>query len=99
LPIIKLIIIITRINKCSYVDKAIKEAYLIDLAIPSSHSLLSTITRRFQKYTDLEEKLVTIRQLTAYYIVPLLLSTTGIIPNKSHDSLKLLILRFVVQKA
>jgi len=32
-------------------DDTIKEAYLIDLAIPDSHNLYSTITKRLQKYT------------------------------------------------
>jgi hypothetical protein len=33
-------------------DKTIKEAYLIDAAIPSSHNRYSTITKKPQKYTD-----------------------------------------------
>jgi hypothetical protein len=37
--------------------KTIKEALLIDAAIPSTHSLLCTITEKLQKYTDLKEKL------------------------------------------
>jgi hypothetical protein len=98
LPVIKLIIIVI-IIKCSYVDKAIQEAHLMDSAISSSHNRLSTITGRVQKYTDMEEKLTFVWQLSAYYIVPLLLSITGIAPNKSYDSLKLLSLRLVVQKA
>jgi len=96
LPIIKFIImvitIIIIINKRVYVDRAIKESYLIDLSILNSHSLYSTITGKLKKYTDIKEKSTTIWQ-NAYYVVPLVLSTTGIVPNKSHDGLKLLILR------
>jgi hypothetical protein len=33
-------------------DKTIKEAYLIDAAVPSSHNYYSTVIKKFQKYTD-----------------------------------------------
>ena len=64
----------------------IKEAYLADVAIPNANKPRSTITERFQKYTDLKEELIRIRQLNAVHIVPLVLSITGIIPNKLHES-------------
>ena len=41
-------------------DKIIKEAYSIDVAIPNSHNLHSTITEKLQKYTDLKEDLIEI---------------------------------------
>jgi hypothetical protein len=71
-------------------------AYLVDVAIPNSHNLHSTITEKLQNYTDLTERLVRIWQLKTAYIMPLVLSTTGIIPNKLHESLKLLNLRPVL---
>jgi hypothetical protein len=51
-------------------DKIIKEACLIDAAIPNSNSLESTMTKKLQKYTDLKEKLTKIWQLNTAYIVP-----------------------------
>ena len=36
-------------------DKTIKEAHLIDAAIPNSHNLHITITEKLQQYTDLKE--------------------------------------------
>jgi hypothetical protein len=71
-------------------DKTIKAAYLIDVTIPNSHNLHSTITEKLQKYTDLKEGLISIWQLKMAYIIPLVLSTMGIIPNKLHESLELL---------
>jgi hypothetical protein len=38
-------------------DKSIKEANLTDIAIPNSHNLHGTITKKLQKYTDLKEEL------------------------------------------
>jgi hypothetical protein len=69
-------------------DKPIREACLIYVAIHDSHILHSTITERLHKYTDLKEELVRIWQLKKACVIPLVLSTTGIIPNKLHDSLK-----------
>ena len=70
-----------------------KEEYSIDVAIPNSHYLHSTITEKLQKYTDLKDELIRMWQLKTAYIRPLVLSTTGIITNKLHESLKLLNLR------
>jgi hypothetical protein len=78
------------------------EAYLADVAIPNANKPRSTITKRLQKHTDLKEELIRIRQLTAFYIVPSVLSITGTIPNRLHESLKLPNLRpslyFLMQK-
>jgi predicted methyltransferase MtxX (methanogen marker protein 4) len=84
-------------------DKTITEAYSIDVAIPNSHNLHSTITKKLRKYTDLKEELTRIWQLKRAYIIPLVLSTTGIIPKKKiHENLKLLNLAaslYIIQKA
>ena len=63
-------------------DKNIKEAYVIDVAIPNSHHLYSTIIEKLQKYADLQEQLTRIWQLNEVYIVS---STTGINPNKLYE--------------
>ena len=36
----------------------LKAACLIDVAVPSSRNLHSTITEKLQKYTDLKEELI-----------------------------------------
>jgi hypothetical protein len=41
-------------------DKNIKEAYVIDVAIPNSHHLYSTIIEKLQEYADLQEQLTRI---------------------------------------
>jgi hypothetical protein len=71
-------------------DKTIKEAYLIDVAIANGQNLHSTITENLQKYRDLTEELIRIWQLQTACTVPPVLFTAGIIPNKLHDSLQLL---------
>ena len=65
-------------------------AYLIDVAIPNSHDLHSTITEKLQKYTDIKVELTRLLRLNAVHIVPLVWSSMGINPSKLHDSFKLL---------
>jgi hypothetical protein len=55
-----------------------------------SHNPRITITEKLQKYTDLTEELTRIWQLPTACTVPPVQFTAGIIPNKLHDSLKLL---------
>jgi hypothetical protein len=73
-------------------DITIKQADLIDAATPNSHNLHSTLTEKLHKCTDLKEELIRIWQLTTAYST----STTGIIPNKLHESLKLLNFRAAI---
>ena len=67
-------------------DITIKQAYLIDAATSNSHNLHSTLTEKLHTCTDLKEELIKIWQLITAYST----STTGIIPNKLRESLKLL---------
>jgi hypothetical protein len=56
-------------------------------------NLLSTISEKLQKYTNLKEELIRICQMKTAYIMLLVLSILGVIPNTLHESLKLLNLR------
>ena len=46
-------------------NKTVKEAYLIAVAIPSSRKLITTITEKVQKYAELKEDLARTWQLNA----------------------------------
>jgi hypothetical protein len=84
-------------------DKPTKQAKSIDVAIPNSHNLHCTNIERLQKCADLKEELTRIWKLKTAYIILLVLSTGGIIPNRLYDSLKQLNLRpalcILMQKA
>jgi len=71
--------------------------------MPNSHNLPSTITQKLLKYTDLKEDRFRIWQLNTTYVLPSVLPTTGIIPNKLHEGLKPLnllpALYILIQKA
>jgi hypothetical protein len=70
-------------------DSTSKAAHSVDVAIPNSHSLHSAITEQLRKYADLKEVLIRMWQLKTPCIIPLVLTETGIIQNKSHKNLKL----------
>ncbi|CAK1602644.1 unnamed protein product [Parnassius mnemosyne] len=72
------------------IDKLNKIVYLIDIAIPNTHNLQKTITEKILKYTELKEEVTRIWKMNKVYIVPLVLSSTGVIPKCLPHSLKLL---------
>jgi hypothetical protein len=68
----------------SYLDN-IREAKWINVAIPNSHNLYSTITEKLSTYTDKKEELIIISQLNAVCIIISALSTRGIIPKTKRQ--------------
>ncbi|CAK1582520.1 unnamed protein product [Parnassius mnemosyne] len=84
-------------------DKVSKITYLIDIAIPNTHNLQKTIGEKISKYAELKEEVTRIWRQNKVYIVPIVVSTTGVIPNHLHHSLKLIDLKdstyIILQKA
>lgn len=84
-------------------DKINKITYLIDIAVPNTHNLQKTIAEKIHKYADLRDEVLRIWKQQKVYIVPLVLSTTGVIPKHIHHGLKLLDLKpntyILLQKA
>lgn len=72
------------------VNKTTKTAFLIDVTIPNTHNIQKSITEKINKYTELKEEILRIWNLEKVYIVPLVLSSTGVIPKQLHHSLSLL---------
>lgn len=63
------------------IDKINKHAYLIDIAVPNTHNIQKTITEKINKYTELKEEIIRIWKMNKVFIVPLVLSSTGVIPK------------------
>jgi hypothetical protein len=57
-------------------------------AVPDSHSLQSAITEKLQKCADVKGGLTTKWRLKMACIIPLVLSTGGIITDRLQESLK-----------
>lgn len=71
-------------------DKNNKTAYLIDIAICNTHNLQTTHTEKIAKYTDLSIEIKTQWQINSTRTIPIVLSTTGVIPKTLHTSLETL---------
>jgi len=65
----------------------------MSVAVPDSHSHHSAVNEKLQKCADLKGGLTTKWRLNTASIIPLLLSTEGIITDRLQGSLKLSDLR------
>ncbi|CAH2106131.1 unnamed protein product [Euphydryas editha] len=74
----------------TFIDKTNKTGYLIDIAIPNTHNLQNTIAEKLSKYTELKDEITRLWKLQKVTIVPIVLSTTGVIPKQLHQSIKTL---------
>lgn len=72
------------------VDKLNKKTFIIDIAIPNTHNIQTTISEKLRKYTDLKDEITRIWNMDHVSIIPIVLSSTGVIPHSLHQSLKLL---------
>lgn len=71
-------------------DKINKTVYLIDIAIPNSHNIQTTISEKLSKYQDLAIEIKTQWKAQTVHIVPIVLSSTGIVPKSLTQSLNTL---------
>lgn len=72
------------------IDKKNKTCYLVDIAVPLSHNVEKTITEKVTKYQDLAVEIKRIWNMEQVYIVPIVISATGIVPKQIQNSLKTL---------
>ncbi|KAL0812006.1 hypothetical protein ABMA28_009402 [Loxostege sticticalis] len=63
------------------IDKPNKTVHIIDIAVPNTHNLHKTITEKIHKYTELKDEILHIWKMEKVFIVPLVLSSTGVIPR------------------
>lgn len=71
-------------------DKQSKSVYLIDISVCNTHNLTTTHTEKIAKYTDLSVELQTQWRVNTTRTIPIIVSTTGVIPNTLHTGLKTL---------
>ena len=71
-------------------DKNNQTVYLIDIAIPNTHNMISTISDKLAKYQDLAIELKSQWRANTVHIVPVVMSTTGVIPKSLTQSLNTL---------
>lgn len=70
--------------------KISKETFLIEVSVPNSCNLDKKHFEKVNKYKPLAEEIRQMWKQEKVLILPIILSVTGVIPNKLHDSIRIL---------
>ena len=73
-------------------NKKTKNTFLIDIAVPNTHNLVRTITDKQNKYQELANEISSMWKQKAAQVIPIVISSTGLIPKSLPQSLTRLIL-------
>lgn len=71
-------------------DKDNNVVYIVDVAIPNTHNIQSIINEKLSKYTDLAIEIKKQWKAHTIHIIPIVLSSTGIVPKNLHKHLDML---------
>ena len=69
-------------------NKKKKITFLIDIAVPNAHNLAKTITDKQNKYPELANEICAMWKQNAAQVIPIVISSTGVIPKSLSQSLK-----------
>lgn len=70
-----------------FTNKVNNETYIIDIAVPNASNIIKTYNEKIGKYQELAEEIKKMWGQRNVYIVPIVLSATGIIPKNLFRSL------------
>ncbi|XP_050501336.1 uncharacterized protein LOC126881234 [Diabrotica virgifera virgifera] len=70
------------------VNKLTRQTTLIDVAIPNNNNLRSKFTEKIAKYRDLEIQIRRQWRMQSTQTIPIVMSTTGVIPKNLLESIK-----------
>ena len=62
-----------------------KNTFLVDIAVPNTHNLAKTIT---EKQNKLANEICAMWKKNAVKVIPIVITSTGLIPNSLSQSLK-----------
>jgi hypothetical protein len=71
-------------------NKQQKQGYLLDIAVPNSHSITQTYNTKINKYLEFSVAMRNLWSLEKISILPLTISATGIVPQSLFKNLKIL---------
>jgi hypothetical protein len=69
-------------------NKKTKNTSLIDIAVPNTHHLTKTTVDKQNKYQELAHEICAMWKQNAAQLIPILISSTGVIPKSLSQSLK-----------
>lgn len=67
-----------------------KKAFLIDISVPNNHNLKQKYTEKLTKYAELRREVKAMWRMESVFIVPVILSTMGLIPKTLKENLKII---------
>jgi len=70
-----------------FMNKKTKNTFLIDVAVPNTHNLDKIITDKKSKYQELANEICAMWKQKASQLIPIVLSSTGVIPKSLSQSL------------
>ena len=65
-----------------------KTTYLIDIAVRNTHNLAKTITEKQSKYQEVANEMCAMWKQNTVQVIPIVISSTGVIPKSLSQSLK-----------
>jgi hypothetical protein len=72
----------------TFMNKKTKNTFLIDIAVPNTHNLAKTIADKQNKYQDLAHEICVMWKQDAAQMIPIVISSTGVIPKSLSQSPK-----------
>jgi GTPase len=69
-------------------NKNTKNTFLIDIAVPNIHNLTKTITNKQNKYQEVANEICAMWKQNAVQVIPIAISSTGVIRKSLPQSLK-----------
>jgi hypothetical protein len=72
----------------TFINKKTNNAFLIDVAVSKTHNLAKTITDKQNKYQELANEICAMWEQNTAQVIPLVISSTGVIPKSLPRSLK-----------
>jgi len=71
----------------TFMNKKTKSTFLIDIAVPNTRNLANTITDKQNKYQELAKEICAMWKQKAVQVIPIFISSTGVIPKSPSQSL------------
>jgi hypothetical protein len=75
----------------TFMNKKTKNTFLIDIAVPNAHNLTKTTADKQNKYQDLANEICAMWKQKAVQVIPIVISSTGVVPKSLSQSLKRLL--------
>jgi len=72
----------------TFMNKKTKNTFLIDIAVPDTHNLAKTIIDKQNKNQELANEICAMWKQNAAQVIPLVISSTAVIPKSLLRSLK-----------